>query len=385
MGGSKFGGDSVLVLEMARDARERGFEVDILATDPHFQDLIRAAGIGLVDLDVIRREIRPLWDTRGLRRLTRFLRESSYTIVHTHTSKPGVIGRLAATRAGVPVVVHTVHGFGFHEETGVVETAAYRTIERTAARWCDRIVTVSEFHRQWALRAGIGTPEQIVAIPNGVPSERAQASRARSEVRCELGLTERLMILSTGRLAEQKGLEYLIRAAPLLRRTRPDARILLAGDGPLKAELTRLVNRLGVGDLVRVLGFRADVADLLDAADLVVLPSLWEGLSISLLEAMAAGKPVITTTIGSNREVTNDGEAALLVPPKNAHAIAEAILALADDPLRRSELARAGREVQAQQYTIGRMLDAYADQYELLLRRKRVPVTAAVRAQEATA
>ncbi len=375
----------MLVLEMARNARDRGFEVDILATDPHFQDLIRAAGIGLVDLDVIRREIRPLWDLRGLRRLTRFLRASSYEIVHTHTSKPGVVGRLAATRAGVPVVVHTVHGFGFHEETGVLETAVYTMLERIAARWCDRIVTVSDFHRQWALRAGIGTPEQIVAIPNGVPAERAQPLRARADVRQELGIGDRLMILSTGRLAEQKGLEYLIRAAALLRERRSDVSIVLAGDGPLMDALERLIHELGVGDLVRILGFRADVCDLLDAADLVVLPSLWEGLSISLLEAMAAGKPVITTTIGSNREVTNDGEAAVLVPPKSPRGLADAIVALADDPARRHELAHVAREVQARRYTIGRMLDSYVEQYDLLIRRKRAAVAVVADTRKATA
>jgi glycosyltransferase involved in cell wall biosynthesis len=369
VGPSKFGGDSVLVLELARAARESGFRVDILASDPRFQELIREEGFGLVDLDVLRREIRPVADLAALGRLTQILRRSSYDIVHTHTSKPGVIGRLAATLTGVPGVMHTVHLFGFHEESGPVATGVYSRVERAASHWCDRIVTVSEYHRDWALRLGIGTPDRVVAIPNGVPTRRASGSRPPSQVRAELGLTDELAIVSTGRLAEQKGLEYLIRAIPLLGPDRGRVRVLLAGDGPLLEPLTTLARELGVLDEVRFLGFRSDVGDLLSAADLVVLPSLWEGLSISLLEAMAAGRPVVTTDIGSNREVTRDGAVASLVPPKDPGALARAIRRLVTDPARRDELGRLGRDEQRSRYTMERMLGSYLEEYEGLLGR----------------
>ena len=228
------------------------------------------------------------------------------------------------------LVMHTVHLFPFHEETGRATATAYVTIERLAARWCDRLVTVGDFQRQWALDRGIGSPEQVVSIPNGVLDERASASRAPAEIRAELGIGhDAFMVLSTGRLAPQKGLEHLIRAAALLRSELPALRVVLAGDGPLRGELARLVSDLGLEDVVRILGFRANVGDLLAASDLVALPSLWEGLSISLLEAMAAEKPVVTTSIESNREVTNEGEAALLVPPKHPASLAAAIRTLA--------------------------------------------------------
>ncbi|HLE98704.1 MAG TPA: glycosyltransferase family 4 protein, partial [Gaiellaceae bacterium] len=372
-----FGGDCVLMLELGRAAQERGFDVDVLATDPHFQEMIRSEGLGLVDLDVIRREIRPLWDLRGLLRLRRFLARSPYAIVHTHTTKPGIVGTLAARRAGVPAVMHTVHLFPFHEETGRLVTGAYVAIERLAARWCDRIVTVSESQRDWALRTGIGRPGQVVAIPNGVPADRAKPRRSREDVRAALGLRDHeLMILSTGRLAEQKGLEYLIRAAALLRNDLQDARILLAGDGPLRDKLAKLVSSLELDDRVVLLGRRSDVGDLLVASDLVVLPSLWEGLSISLLEAMAAGRPVITTSIASNREVTNDGEAAVLVPPKDVVSLAAAIRSLAADPTRQQELAKRGQEVQRERYGLQRMLDVYMAEYERLTKRESVHAAA---------
>ena len=367
--GAGFGGDSVLIVELGKAARERGYQVDVLAADPRFQELIRDAGLGLVDLDVIRREIRPVQDARALAALTRLLSRSSYTIVHTHTSKPGIVGRLAARRAGVPVIVHTPHLFPFHEESGRLAAAAYVRCERLASRWCDRIVTVSDFHRDWALRLGIGGAGQVVSIPNGVPSERAVPRRSRDDVRRELGVEDAFVLLTTGRLAPQKGVEYLLRAAPRIRDALPGVRIVVAGDGPLERRLVKLAGELGVDGAVSFLGFRADVAELLAASDLVVLPSLWEGLSISLLEAMAAAKPIVTTTLGSNREVTDDGRAARLVPPKDVDALAAAVVALAASPREREELGREALEIQRRRYTMRRMLDAYLAEYEELLRR----------------
>ena len=355
------------MLELGKAAQERGFDVDVLAFDPYFQASIRSAGLGLIDLDVIRREIRPVWDARGLMRLTQVLSRSGYSIVHTHTTKPGVVGALAARLASVPSVMHTVHLFPFHEETGRATTTAYVAVERLAARWCDRLVTVGDFQRQWALDKGIGRPDQVVSIPNGVPGERATASRPAAEIRSELGVGDAFMVLSTGRLAPQKGLQHLIRAAELLRPELPSLKVVLAGDGPQRGELGKLVSDHGLDSVVQILGFRGDVGDLLAASDLVVLPSLWEGLSISLLEAMAAEKPVVTTSIASNREVTNDGEAALLVPPKHPASLAAAIRRLALDEHRRAQLARRGKEIQHERYTMQRMIDAYMSEYDRLI------------------
>jgi glycosyltransferase involved in cell wall biosynthesis len=372
--GAGFGGDSVLIVELGRAAQEQGFHVDVLAADRRFQELILEAGLGLVDLDVIRREIRPLQDARALGALTRLFSRSGYTIVHTHTSKPGVLGRLAARRAGVPAIIHTPHLFPFHEESGRLATAAYVRCERVAARWCDRIVTVSDFHREWALRLGIGRPGQVISIPNGVPPDRVVSRRSREEVRRALGVGDRFMVLTSGRLAPQKGVEYLVRAAPRVRDSVPGVRIVVVGDGPLEQQLSRLAVELGLEDTVQLLGFRSDMAELLGASDLVVLPSLWEGLSISLLEAMAAAKPIVTTTLGSNREVTDDGRAARLVAPKDVEGLAAAIVALEASPDERDELGRKAHEIQRERYSIQRMLDAYLAEYERLLRQAHAAV-----------
>lgn len=367
--GAGFGGDCVLILELGRAARDQGFDVDVLASDARFQEMIRDTGLGVVDTIAIRREIRPIADACALGILTRFLSRSSYRLVHTHTSKPGLLGRLAARRVGVPGIIHTPHLFPFHEESGRFATAAYVRCERLAARWCDRIVTVSDFHRDWALSLGVGRPGQVISIPNGVPHHGEADRRPRAEVRAELGLEDCFLILTASRLAPQKGLEYLIRGAARVREGVPNAQIVVVGDGPLAPQLSRLVEDLGVRDIVTLLGFRTDVSDLVEACDLVVLPSLWEGLSISLLEAMAAGKAIVTTTLGSNREVTDDGTAARLVPSKDVNSLVEAILSLAASPEERGALGRRAREIQRARYTTPRMLDAYLAEYERLLRR----------------
>ncbi|HMB03212.1 MAG TPA: glycosyltransferase family 4 protein [Isosphaeraceae bacterium] len=368
VGDSKFGGGSVIISRLALLAKSMGWEVDCLTTDPAFQDVLRGSGIGVVPLDVIWRRISLVRDLRGLRALTSFLKTAGYDVVQTHTSKAGMIGRLAAHRAGVPRIIHTVHGFAFHEESAAVARWAYSRLERLAARWCDRIVTVSAYHRDWALRLGIGSPSQIVAIPNGVSPDRVRAVTPREVTRRSWGLTKQdCAIVTTGRLAPQKGLEYLLRSIPLLTaRMGRRFRIILAGDGPLRKDLQEQARELGGTDSVVLLGFQPQLGDLLAAADLVVLPSLWEGLSIALLEAMAAGKPIVTTLIGSNREATGEGEAALLVPTKSPESLAEAILRLASDTPLAGSLGRRARERYEALYTDRRMEEAYRNIYNSL-------------------
>jgi glycosyltransferase involved in cell wall biosynthesis len=370
IGDSRFGGAGRIILRLGQIGQAQGWQVDILTTDTVLQQAVKQHGLGVITLDVIRRKIRPLWDLAGLVRLWDFLRREHYAIVHTHTSKGGFVGRLAARLAGVPVIVHTAHGFAFHERSQPWARLFYSTLERIASRWCDRIVSVSEFHRRWALELGICRPPKILAIPNGIAA-LASPGVVPADLREELGVREdELLILSMARLAPDKGLEYLIEAAALLLRTERRFRIAIAGDGEARAQLEELAFNLGVSDRVRLLGFREDVSDLLAACDLVVLPSLREGLSIALLEAMAAGKPIVATSIGSHRELASQAEIAQLVPPADAPALCEAILRLTRNP---ALMARFGAKAQVlfkSQYTEERMLNTYKQLYFDLLKEK---------------
>ncbi len=362
VGDSRFGGAASIILGLARVAQAERWDADVLTTDSVFQAAARQQGMGVVDLDVIRREIRPLWDLGGVFRLRAFLRAQSYDVVHTHTSKAGFAGRLAARLARVPIVVHTVHGFAFHESSPLSTRLFYAALERCASHWCDRMVSVSEFHRDWAVQLGMCRANRIVAIPNGI-AEPVCGTYDRAKIREEIGFgSGDLLAVSIGRLAPDKGLEYLIEAAAML----PldcRIRIALAGDGPARDRLIRLTKQFKVTDRVHFIGFRKDVAELLAACDLVILPSLREGLSISLIEAMAAAKPIIATSIGSQREVARHGDMAWLVPPADAKSLRDAILRFTADPPAMTRLAASARAVYESWYTEQRMLQSYRQLY----------------------
>lgn len=368
VGDSRFGGVAWIILGLGRVLQAEGWRVDVLTVDPIFQAEVLRQGLGLVDLDVIRREIRPLWDLGGLVRLRNFLRRANYRIVHTHTSKGGFVGRLAARLAGVPVIVHTAHGFAFHETSPRSTRLFYSALERLASRWCDRIVCVSEFHHRWALELGMCHPSRILAIPNGIADVAGHARIPVTETRRLLGAQPSdLLILSTSRLAGDKGLEYLIEAAAMIRPGARAVKVAIAGDGPVRARLEDQAQRLGVTDRVKFLGFRHDVGDLLAACDLVVIASLREGLSMALLEAMAAGKPIIASSIGSHRELAAQAEMARLVPPANSRALYEAIQKLLGDPALMARLGATARSLFESRYTEARMLNAYRELYLELL------------------
>lgn len=369
LGDSKFGGGSLVVARLAKMAHQNGWDVDVLTTDPVYQKYLKEIGINIVDLDVIWRDIRPLRDVIGLVKLWWFLITSSYDIVHTHTSKVGIIGRLAAFLAKRPMIVHTVHGFAFHEESSASALRFYSFFERLAAQWCDRIVTVSEFHRQWALQLKIGNEHKVVAIPNGIPRDRVVPNKPPALVRQTFGVSpDELLILTHGRLSHQKGLEYLLESVLVLSRLlkRP-FKLVLAGDGPQRSSLEKLSAVLGLSDYVIFTGFTHEVNNLLNACDIVVLPSLWEGLSISLLESMAAEKPIITTSIGSNLEATSNGECAILVPSKDVQQLAAKIAYLINNPTTGQSLSVLGKTRFLQNYTEEIMAKQYKSLYLCLL------------------
>lgn len=372
-GDSKFGGGGIIIVRLAEMAQQMGWQVDVLTTDPVFRRILRRQETGVISRDVIFREIRPLHDLKGLFQLWWFLIRNPYDIVHTHTSKGGFVGRLAARAAGVRTIIHTAHGFAFHEESPRRTLRMYTMLERIAAHACDRIVTVSEYHRRWGIKLGIADSRKIIALPNGISRDRVKADRDRESVRRELGIDAKVqMLLTIGRLAEEKGLDDLLYAARMIARdSEVHFKIVFAGTGPLAPSLVKTAAELGIENHTLFLGFRSDIGDLLTASDIVVLPSLREGLSISLLEAMAAGKPIVTTAIGSNLEATQDGKAALLVPTKSPETLARAIVRISRDDSLRQSVARNAKEIFDKCYTEQRMLETYRAQYLELFDRLR--------------
>lgn len=364
VGGSSYGGGSKVILDLAAGSKAEGARVDVLTTDTQLASEARAQGIGVVNIDAIGRRIHPIQDFRGFVRLVRFLRMNGYDVVHTHTSKAGIMGRLAASVARTPVIIHTVHGFAFHERSPLWQKLVVVTAERMASVVSSRVVTVS-FHHYDVARATRAVPaRKLIAIPNGISVvKRAVDADGVANSRNDLLLPGTdVAILCHGRLAPQKGIRYLLEALSLMRGagSLPNSvTVSIAGDGPLAAELHIEAAERQLGNVVQFLGFRTDIHSLIDAADAVVLPSLWEGLSIALMEAMARGALVAVSDIPSNLELIRDGETGVVFPAADSSALADSLTDLLGqlDDLR--PLGEAAREDIARSHSREGMQTAY--------------------------
>ena len=299
---------------------------------------VERRGVRLHILRELVREINPLRDLVTLVKLYRMVRGQAFVIVHTHSSKAGILGRAAAKLAGVPVIIHTVHGWGFHDRMGGLQRWLLVQVERWAATISDKLIVVSSVLKDTGLRDGIGRPEQYVTIYSGIDLlEFDRPSLDVAKKKSELGLPTGVPVVGTvGRLSSQKNPEGLLLAAQKVIQRMPEARFLIVGDGPLRSRVEESIRAMGISGNVVLTGIRHDIPELMAILDLFVLSSLWEGLPRVLPQAMAAGKPVVCTNVDGNMEAILNGVNGLLVPPRDADALAHAILQL----LRNPELAR---------------------------------------------
>ncbi len=307
--------------------------------------LLSQAGVRVFEVPTLVREVRPILDAWAMLALWRLLRRERPGLVHTHTSKAGVVGRFAAWLARVPVVIHTPHGHIFYGYYGTVTSAIIRLLERLLAKITDRIVTLTDRGAQEHVQYKIAGAEKFATIHSGIDLIHFRSVQVNPAVkRKELGLPPEGPIIGTlGRLVPIKGQEWLLKAAPRVLAEFPQACFVIIGDGPMLGELRQLTSQLGIGLRVVFLGAREDVPECLAALDLFVLPSLNEGMGRALLEAMAVGCPVVATCVGGIPDIVADGATGLLVPPRDDRALAEAILTLLRDRSRRAAYGEAAR------------------------------------------
>ena len=247
--------------------------------------------------------------------------------------------------ARVPLVVHTPHGFPFEMKVAPPLRRLYLALERAAGRLCDRIVCVCAAEQSAAIRAQVIERGKLVVIENGIPQAADERARpGKDELRRELGLDDALLVGMAGRFARQKGHRYLVDAMRRVVQEFPGAVLVLAGDGRLKPAIKRRARRTGLEDRCRILETRDDLSGFYAGIDVLVFPSLWEGLPYTLLEGMAAGCAVVATDVGGMRDVLVAGQSAELVPAADAEALAEAICALLRNPQRRDRLGAAARQ-----------------------------------------
>ncbi|MCX6357791.1 MAG: glycosyltransferase family 4 protein [Candidatus Aureabacteria bacterium] len=353
------------------------YDVDLVAgpqlgSEGELVSTIDRSMVGFTVLRSLGRELNPLKDLIALIALRRLMRKGRYRIVHTHSSKAGILGRLAARLAGVPVIVHTVHGWGFHDGMGRARKRLYVTLERTCGRFTDRLITVSERDANTGVDLGIAPKEKFVTIHSAIDLRTAaRAAGDRERIRKIFDLEPGLPVVgSVGRLSPQKApMLFMEMAAAVLKRV-PRVNFLYVGDGPLRGEVEGMIGQLGIADRVRLVGLRRDVPELVKSMDIFVLLSLWEGLPRTIPQAMAAGLPVVASDVGGAGELVRDGVSGFLVPAGDYAAAAERVIRLLGDVALRRRMGEEGRISLPADFSVETMVRRIEGLYEGLLREK---------------
>ena len=329
-----------------------------------------AAGLRVIRLKHMAagRGIYPGNDAQGLRELTAQLTSGGFDLVHTHSSRAGALGRVAARRVGVPAVVHTFHGFPFHGFQSAPTRRALIEIERRLARLTDYFLAAGTTIAADAVRLKIAPPDKIrafgtVAIDEGIQPRSAETRRRARRL---LRIPDTAPLIGTvARLDPQKSPLDLVRAISLL--DRPDLHVVWVGDGGLRVKTQRLIARKGLTDRFHLLGERRDVAALLPAFDVFALSSLYEGLPCALIEAMTCGIPVVATAVDSVPEIVISGKTGLLARPGDPRSISRALAHMLDRPEEAERMASAARAYLGDRYLPEALGEALTEVYESVL------------------
>jgi glycosyltransferase involved in cell wall biosynthesis len=345
-------GVPIHVRELVDGLAQTGLEIDVACPEGSllWRELGGRPRISLHPLAGARRPAPT--DAVDLRRLTRLA--SRATVIHLHSAKAGFLGRVAAAlRHRRDSCIFTPHGWSFWAFSGV-ESAVYLRLERRAANWCRTIVAVSHHERAAGLAAGVGAPVQYRVIHNGVDAE--QFDRQRKPVRGRL--------LLVGRLSRAKRPDVALRVLAAVRERHASAELHIVGGGPEEGRVRELVSELGLEASVRLLGRRDEVASVLAEADCLLLTSDWEGCPIAVLEAMAAGVPVVSTDVGGVPELVVDGDTGLLAPARDVPALSGCVARILEDRGLGTRLGEAGRERVRKRFRLRDMRTATFALYE---------------------
>ncbi|HGE70318.1 TPA: glycosyltransferase family 1 protein [Candidatus Poribacteria bacterium] len=349
-----------------------------LATGPsigpegEIESKARQMGVDLTVIPELVREISPIKDAIALYKLYRYIKKGGYDIVHTHSSKAGILGRVAAKLADVKIIIHTPHSHVFYGYYGRFVTQIFVWIERFAAYFTDRIISLTPLETKEHLEFGVGKPSQFTVVYSGVELKPFLNVKINKEQkRQEFGLNDSDKVcIFVARLVPVKGHQYLISAMPYVINDIPSAKLVLVGDGELRSELENQALRLGIKEKVIFTGLRDDIPELLAMSDLFVLSSINEGMGKVLVEAMAVGLPVVATNVGGVSAVVVDGETGILVPPKDPKALSDAIIQLLSDTDISNRMGEAGRKRVDPDFSVEAMIEKIENIYEELIMQK---------------
>ncbi len=339
------------------DEEERSLKKDM--------DQAVSRGVRVMTLPSLVRPIRPWQDIRALVFLIRLMVREKPDIVHTHTSKAGLLGRLAAFCARVPVVIHTPHGHIFFGHFNWLASRLFIMLERFLGLFTHRLVALTQGEKNDYLDLRVAAPESLVTIHSGVDVARfGQGAEKREKARKSLGIDPGAKVVGTvGWLLPIKGPGHLLKAMGRVWETHPEAMLVFVGQGPLQAELSRQADQVGQQDKVLFPGWTSHVEDILPGFDVFCLPSLNEGMGRVIVEAMAAGLPVVASEVGGIPDLVEDGRTGFLCGPGDLAGISEAIARLFDDPEKAREMGEQGR-IKSACFSLDAMLSKLDALYE---------------------
>ncbi len=332
-------------------------------------------GVRVITVSSLVRRISPFYDLKAFFALIKILRYECPHIVHTHTSKAGILGRWAAFFARVPVIVHTPHGHVFWGYFGRLKTGIFILLEKISALITDRLVMLTEQEKNDHLHFHIAPENKFSVVHSGINLDRfSNTSVDPAAMKRRLGIPEgNLVVGTTGRLTHIKGHRYLIEAAGKIVSSRPDTTFVFLGDGELLDELKNMASISGIEENIKFLGWRQDVAEVISTFDVFVLPSLNEGMGRVLVEAMALGKPIVASGIGGIPDLVADGKNGYLVPVGDVEVLAARIRRLLDDPEKREKMGNAGKRY-AVNFSADAMVEKIDQLYHELLREKDIAI-----------
>ena len=365
------GGAQENTLLTCRGLVEKGHDVTLLTgpTDGPEGKLLekyQVPGLRIVEEPTLVREISPWTDLRSIFRLQKFFEKERFDVVHTHSSKAGVSGRIAARRAGVPLVMHTVHGQAFHQYQSRLKNAIYILGEKVAARYCDRILAVAQAMIDQCVAAGVAPREKYAVNYSGMDLQSFLDAKPDPELRARLGIPAGVPVVGKiARLFELKGYEHLIEAAPAIVQAVPNVRFLIVGDGKHGPLYKQMIAEKGLTSHFAFAGLVPphEVPRYTALMDALVHLSLREGLPRTVVQALAAGKPAVGYALDGTPEVILDGKTGFLCQPGDVRAVEKAVIRLLTEPGLAGTMGSAGRELVRVRFDWHTMTDQIEQEY----------------------
>ena len=331
-------------------------------------EALAISGITVKRSRFLERLISPLKDLLALFEIYSFIREKQIDIVHTHSSKAGIVGRLAARLAGAKIIIHTVHGWSFNDYQPFFTRLLYIGLERWIGSFTDRLIVVSGWDKERGLRNNIASGDRYSLIRYGIDYAEFGKKRDIPGLRQELGLSaDDALVGMVACLKPQKSPGDFIRLAELINQSLPEVKFILVGDGTLREDIEDLISKYNLRRNMFLLGWRDDIPEILSAIDVFVLTSLWEGLPISVLEAIVSGRPVVATDTGGIKEAVFESKTGFLVPQGDVKAMAGKVKILLNDKSLRLKIGDNAHSGLGVSYRLDCMVSSTKELYENLL------------------